>query len=513
VAAAEFHYQVEPGSSGFTVTAPSDRTPVRAELVEWGWHVTEAGRSGVAEVVALVRTRELVDVMARVLRRSWRRADGSYPWKRAAEAAQRRTARSIYHRVAAETKRLLRAVPDEVLVTQRSVFAATFGNGMDMSPDLYGPEFAMLRRDVRRYRAAAAALVMGPELAERAVWAELQASAEFTAATTMAERAGLQIALNPVGQPPGSNPTRACLERLARGWMGLFSPDGTPYPALARTLMNLPGGVPPKTLGRLAGIRLARPVTDRAVLLAVLTAPCALRGTLGMPPWAHDGTRGDDGQLTRMLQHATREQVCHAVQIAGAAMHRPLSARRVADIADAMSWACDYPGEHRGTVVGLARKSARWHRDKMQAEAAKAIEQLGGDRKTTVPAVPLPGAEGVEFLATVARVADEGAQMNHCAASYAQAAVAGRCYLFHVEHSGEHATAEVSPRGKVSQVRGPGNQDNGASRYGRRVLARWGRQLRDTTAEPPPELPVLPPPWAQAPAQPVFPWRYPPIPL
>jgi hypothetical protein len=333
----------------------------------------------------------------------------------------------------------------------------------------------------------------GPALTERAAWAEMQASAEFTAATAMAERAGLQVALNPVWPQPGSNPNRACLERLARGWMGLFSPDGTTYTALARTLMNVPGGVPPRTLARLVGIRLERLVTDRTVLLALLTAPCALRGTMEMTPWAQDGTRGDDGQLTRMLQHATREQVSRAVQIAGAAMHRPLSARRVADIADAMSWACDYPGEHHGTVVGLARKSARWHREKMQAEAAKAIEQLGGDRKTTVPPVPLPGAEGVEFLGTVARVADEGAQMNHCAASYAKAAVAGRCYLLHVEHGGEHATAEVSPQGEVWQVHGPGNQDNGACRYGRRVLARWGRQFREVPAdlpEPPPELPA-----------------------
>jgi len=511
-AARGFHYHIEPESFGFTVTATSDRTPVRVKLAQWEWHVAAVDGSGPRQAVALVRTPELVSVIARVLRQSWKRADGSYPPVPLRNAAQRRTARCIYHRVAAETKRLLHTVPEEVLTTQRSVFAATFGNGMDTRPELYGPEFAMLRRDVRRYRAAAAALVLGDVLTERAVRAEVEASAEFRTASAVAERAGLQISLSYPWQQHGSNFNRACLEYLARGWIGLFSPDAKPYTSLARTLMNVPGGVPPRTLARLVGIRLERPITDRTVLVALLTAPCCQCRTMEvLAPWPQDGIDEGNGQIIRMLQRATREQVARTVQIAGAAMRRPLSTRRVADIADAMSWVCDYPGEHRGTVVGLARKSARWHRDTMKAEAAKAIEQLGGDRKTMEPSVPLPGAEGVEFLGTVARVADEGAQMNHCAARYAGAAVAGHCYLFHVEHGGEHATTEVSLQGEVRQVHGPGNRDNGACRYGRQVLARWGRQFRDLTPDPP-ELAAPAPPWAQAHVEPMFPRRYAPGP-
>jgi hypothetical protein len=519
-AAPGIHNHIEPEPSGFTVTATSDRTLVRVKLAEWEWHVTEAGSPGPRQAVALVRTPELVSVIAKVLRQSWKRADGSYPAMPLRDA-QRRIARCIYQRVAAEAKRLLHAVPEEVLMTQRSVFAATRGNGMDTRPELYVPEFAMLRGDVRRYRAAAAALVLCDVLIERAVRAEVKTSAEYAAASAVAERAGLQIYLSPPWQqqvsPPwqqrDGNCNRANLEYLARGWMGLFSPDAKPYTSLTRTLMNVPSGVPPRMLARLVGIRLERPITDRLVLLTLLSAPCALGKTLGMPPWVQDDTRDGDAQITRMLQHATREQVVRTVQIAGAAMRRPLSATRIADIADAMSWVCDYPGDHRGTVVGLARKSARWHRDRMQDEAAKAIEQLGGDRKTTVPPVLLPAAEGVEFLGTVARVAHEGAQMNHCAASYAKAAAAGHCYLFHVEHGGEHASAEVSPQGEVRQVHGPGNRDNDACRYGRRVLTRWGRQLRSVTTdspEYPPRLAALAPPWARV--EPMIPRRYAPGP-
>ena len=64
-------------------------------------------------------------------------------------------------------------------------------------------------------------------------------------------------------------------------------------------------------------------------------------------------------------------------------------------------------------------------------------------------------------------------------------------------------------------MHGPGNRDNGACRYGRRVLARWGRQFRNVTADPPeypPELAALAPPWAQGRVEPVFPRRYAPGP-
>jgi hypothetical protein len=120
-AAPGFHYHIESEPFGFTVTATSDRTPVRVELAEWEWHVTAADGSGPRQGVALVRTPELVSVIARVLRQSWKRADGSYPAMPLRNAAQRRTARCIYHRVAAETKRLLHTVPEEVLTCRRHV--------------------------------------------------------------------------------------------------------------------------------------------------------------------------------------------------------------------------------------------------------------------------------------------------------------------------------------------------------------------------------------------------------
>jgi len=75
--------------------------------------------------------------------------------------------------------------------------------------------------------------------------------------------------------------------------------------------------------------------------------------------------------------------------------------------------------------------------------------------------------------------------MQNCAASYAERAVRGWCYLFHVVHDGEEATVEVDYAGRVVQAEGPGNRRNGAANWGRRVLSRWGKTFpADATAAP-----------------------------
>ena len=46
--------------------------------------------------------------------------------------------------------------------------------------------------------------------------------------------------------------------------------------------------------------------------------------------------------------------------------------------------------------------------------------------------------------------------MNNCIASYAESAVAGRCYLFHVTHDGEEASVEIDPERPRTSSRRPG---------------------------------------------------------
>jgi hypothetical protein len=91
------------------------------------------------------------------------------------------------------------------------------------------------------------------------------------------------------------------------------------------------------------------------------------------------------------------------------------------------------------------------------------------------PPIPPPAVPGLRFLATVAEIADEGVHMDHCVATRAPRALAGQSYLFHLDHDGEAATAEVLASGAVAEVRGPRNTLNGACRQARRILRPWGR--------------------------------------
>ena len=46
-------------------------------------------------------------------------------------------------------------------------------------------------------------------------------------------------------------------------------------------------------------------------------------------------------------------------------------------------------------------------------------------------------------------------RMGHCVASYVPEAIAGRCYLFHVEHEGDAATVMVQWDGAITEAAGP----------------------------------------------------------
>jgi len=454
----EFAYHVDPDPEGFTVSATADRTPVTVSLRQWAFRLSAQQGNG----IGLIRTRHLFDEIAAGLLLDWTPRDGRRPSDRYREWARKRAARVIHHRVLTEVKQLLSLVPDEVITTQRAVFAATYQTGAATRPELYRPEYAMLRRDIRRYRAAAAALTQSAFLVRQASIGQVKHSPEYAAVTAMAGRAGLKVTLGEAELWGAAEISYGpVFDRLAADWLGLFSPSGQPYTPLSRTLMNLPGGVPAGLLRYLAGFDLPRPVIDRVELLALLTAFSHMCG--------HERAR----KHLHLFTHAGRTDILRAMGLVSAATHVSASARRTVDIARTVAYLCDYPDEHRGNVVGLARKAVRWHQAAIQREAAATVERLGGDQAAALPPTPLPGVAGVEFLGTVARIAEEGAAMGNCVASYAESAVTGQCYLFHVEHGGEMATVEVALSGQVSQAEGPRNKPNAAARWGRRQLSQW----------------------------------------
>jgi hypothetical protein len=98
--------------------------------------------------------------------------------------------------------------------------------------------------------------------------------------------------------------------------------------------------------------------------------------------------------------------------------------------------------------------------------------------QTIEPPIALPRTRGVHFLATIGDILKEGVEMDHCVATRAPRALAGSCYLFHVDHGGHRATVEVDSNGSVLEARGPSNVDNPAVPHGAAALAVWGAPLR-----------------------------------
>jgi hypothetical protein len=142
-----------------------------------------------------------------------------------------------------------------------------------------------------------------------------------------------------------------------------------------------------------------------------------------------------------------------------------------------ITFLADYPEAHNGNVVGLAERAIRWHQKRHRDQIEAMLRAYGPARMTAWPPVPLPTADGVRFLDSVAAVCQEAEAMQHCVAWYVEQAVNGGCYLFHVAHRGEDATVEVGAEGRVRQSQGPRNQSNAAATYGKRVLGRWAKGL------------------------------------
>jgi len=335
--------------------------------------------------------------------------------------AVNRTAWAINKIVYHEWKRLLATADPTVLAVHKSVFAATFGyrgSSLVKWSDLYKHKFIV--QDVIAHRAAAIAAYYCGRLDD------------------------LDEAID-----------------LMSDWKAIYSPTGKSYPILNRTLMNLPGGIPPRLLIRLAEFMLPRPIYNRVELIATIHANLYC-----------------DVNRIRLLSFARGDQIKEAMTRIFRHLHRDLSPRRSRHVQDAMQFLADFPDDHRGNIIGLTEKAIRWHRDGRAEMVARSIARYGEQSATAMPPVPLPTESGIRFLGTVGEVCQESKEMEHCIASYASKAVQGRSFLFHVDYEGERASIEIDWLGNVIQTQGPKNSKNAACDWGGRVLGKWGRGLR-----------------------------------
>jgi len=232
--------------------------------------------------------------------------------------------------------------------------------------------------------------------------------------------------------------------------------------------MHLPGGIPSSLLTYLPLIHLPRPMTDRLELLTLLLSRSEAYAE--QPPPAAN---------MELFFHATRAQICDGLERMSQELRFPLSHRRTTDVGTFVRYLLDFPDEHRGQLGGLVRKAIRWHNEHgWEQDFDEFEEPFDAATPTKLPPIPLPTVEGVQFLQTVGDVLEEGKRMNHCIASYADRAVTGHCFLFHVDHEGECASVEVDLRGGVRQACGPSNRPNRATEYAARLLKHWGRDIK-----------------------------------
>jgi hypothetical protein len=164
--------------------------------------------------------------------------------------------------------------------------------------------------------------------------------------------------------------------------------------------------------------------------------------------------------------------------------------RKTTHVFNLVRFILDCPEARRqNTLNQMVRASIRWHR---QGNFASATGLADSTPVATME--EMPDMEGVTFLGTVGAIRQEGKRMGHCVASYADKAVRGESFLFHIKHGKEQATLELSPVentfngtyiGKfltVSQVSGPKNSQNGACKYGERVFREWLTKTRNSRA-------------------------------
>ena len=263
-----------------------------------------------------------------------------------------------------------------------------------------------------------------------------------------------------------------------RDWRALFSCTGRPYRSLNRTLMNLPDGVPAELLRHLRTFELERPLTGPRGLTAALLHASDGRAARLAETALHQ---------RKILERATEGEIADAVSRIGDFTERGLQPDRLEDLDFAIRFLIDYPAPFRGRLDGLVHRAIRWHEELREPrrgpQAAPSPAPIPGShpsRRTARPPIPLPEVRGIEFLDTVDRIRAEARLMDNCIASYAGSAVAGDCYLFHVEHRGEHAAIEVDPRGNVRQAEGPANSANLAAEWGAQQLRGWGRGISTT---------------------------------
>lgn len=266
--------------------------------------------------------------------------------------------------------------------------------------------------------------------------------------------------------------TDAWAHRL-RDWRSLYCARGSIARSVNRTLTRFGDDASAQALWGLRRVKLTAPLST--------VQHVEVLGCLGarLPPLSADNVNDELqdivlrasarelGEALVMMDEAGFDLVARGGEPPAAALAAVLSAVRLPVVRADLGRRLRFSDLLEVAMQGL--------RGLMRADAVDVI----------APPVSLPSFKGITFLGTIGAILKEGAEMQHCVAMHAPAALAGDSYFFHIDHDGERATAEVGSDGVVREVRGPSNVDNAAVVQGQLVLRCWGARLALHHSGPP----------------------------
>lgn len=431
-------YKIEQLKDGFIVTGEG-RNTTRVTLDDDGYKFkVNNGYSYGNTTHGLIEGRGLIKGVATSLMQNWKppkpKKNGFVPSK-LKEWAIGRTGRALAKRIKGERLRLLEKADPKVLAIQKAVFAASGQAPLELfDPYLYQKNKYYLQ-DVIKFPAAA-----------------------MTVLDRITE-----------GHPGPVNKDVV----VNNDWKQLYVSRGKEvYTSLTKTLMNLPGGIPIGILTRFPRIHLERPVYSRRELVFILS--CASH---------HDWVDINNyhschvlkNNIPHIIMNASAEEITRAAKKLGEHMRTPFNLRKAYEVARLSQYIMDAAPHltHNGNLVGLMEKAIEYHRQAQWSSVG-----IPPDTVTALPPIPLPANKGITFLKDVREVVEEGQNQHHCIGSYAKSAVRGDCYLFHIVHDGQTASAQVSSRYRtVSQCYGPHNSLNKASVWANGILGKWAEKL------------------------------------
>lgn len=275
-----------------------------------------------------------------------------------------------------------------------------------------------------------------------------------------------------------------------RDWTLSFAySNNEKYRSLMRTLMNLPNGIIVSDSLNFSGIILPEPVLTRFKFFAYSTIAADAS-------WKRVINQLDEERLNwelEVIKKSSEEDIKNAIKYMWYYFPNGYNNdfRKLVQIKLSLKMIFDYLGIlGNWDIIGLARRSEIYHhntemmrraeRERLTSLYEKREEELQQIKKskTFLPPIPLPENKNIKFLNSYKEVEKEGSIMNHCIAQYAEKAVGGKCYLFHIDYQNQMASVEVSPNGFVVQSYGPKDTTNNASKYGKDILGKWAKQLR-----------------------------------